>query len=299
MADYTKPPLSIQQQVDRLKSRGLHFEDEDQAANYLSNISFYRLRAYTYPFQDNDDPNHPFIKRVTFNEIIRLYVIDRKVRLLLFDALEKIEISLRTKIIYNFSADYGSHWHEDVSLYRNPQNFQRDRAKLNDEILRSAEPFIQHYKRAYAYPASPPAWMSLEVASMGLVSKLYSNLKKCPAKQRVATAFGLPTPALLESWLHAFSSVRNLCAHHSRIWNRRLTLIPTLPTHTLYPFLQNRRFHPNKLYGMLCCITYVLAIISPQSAFNAKLKALIKDEPMLELKEMGFPVGWEQEPIWA
>ncbi|MBS0645580.1 MAG: Abi family protein, partial [Verrucomicrobia bacterium] len=100
---YTKLPISIQNQVAKLRQRGLQFADEPKAANYLSNISYYRLRAYTYPFQDNTDPNHPFIKPVSFEEIMRLYVFDRQLRLLLFNAIEKIEIALRTQIIHEYA----------------------------------------------------------------------------------------------------------------------------------------------------------------------------------------------------
>ena len=105
--NYTKPPLSITDQIAKLKERELHFEDEIRFAHHLSNIRYYRLRAYTYPFQDNTKPEHEFIQKVSFEEIISLYVFDRQLRLLVFNAIEKIEISLRTKIIYEFALTYG------------------------------------------------------------------------------------------------------------------------------------------------------------------------------------------------
>jgi abortive infection bacteriophage resistance protein len=96
---FTKQPLTFEQQFESLKNRGLSFGNQEKASHYLSNISYYRLRAYTYPFQDNKDSNHPFIRPVSFEEIIELYVFDRRLRILLFNAIEKIEIALRTKII--------------------------------------------------------------------------------------------------------------------------------------------------------------------------------------------------------
>lgn len=122
---YSKAPLSISDQITRLKERGLIFHDEQKAANYLSNISYYRLRAYTYPFQDNSDPNHPFIKGVSFEDIINLYIFDRRLRILVFNAIEKIEIALRTKIINIFSLKNGSHWHENLALYRKRYFFDK------------------------------------------------------------------------------------------------------------------------------------------------------------------------------
>jgi len=76
--EYTKTSISIDEQIKKLKDRGLFFSDEKKAANYLSNISYYRLRAYTFPFQDNDNVNHPFIRKVSFEDIINLYVFDRR-----------------------------------------------------------------------------------------------------------------------------------------------------------------------------------------------------------------------------
>ena len=115
---YNKPPISFQNQVTKLKERGLKFDNEANAILCLSNISYYRLRAYTYPFQDNCDPNHPFNIEVTFEEIIALYKFDRKLCQLVFEALEKIEIATRTQIIYQWAMVRGSHWQINPALYR-------------------------------------------------------------------------------------------------------------------------------------------------------------------------------------
>ena len=138
---YNKLPIPISEQILKLKQRGLEFKDEAKAAHYLSNISYYRLRAYTYPFQDNINPNHPFIKKVSFEEIIQLYVFDRQLRLLIFNAIEKIEIALRTQIIYQYALAYGSHWHLNPSLYSNSVYFAEQIASLQKEIDRSKETF--------------------------------------------------------------------------------------------------------------------------------------------------------------
>ena len=94
---YNKPPIDIPSQIALLKSRGLAFRDKNKAAHYLSNISYYRLRAYTYPFQEDTENDHSFKEGIFFEDIIELYVFDRKLRILVFDAIEKIEIALRTK----------------------------------------------------------------------------------------------------------------------------------------------------------------------------------------------------------
>lgn len=296
--NYTKPALDLQQQIDKLKQRGLSILDEPRAAHYLSNISFYRLRAYTYPFQDNSDPNHPFIKPVSFDEIISLYVFDRRLRLLLFNALEKIEISFRTKLVYEFSQNNGSHWYENPGMYRNAYRFNTDINQLYEEIRRSNETFIGHYFSNYTNPINPPAWMSLEVASIGLLSKLFINLKKGSEKIKVTNQFGLTKPEILESWIHSLTTLRNICAHHGRLWNRRFIIQPTMPYNTKYQFIKNRNIHTNKLYALLCCINYILNIISPNNSFKPELRQLIQSCHLVDLHEMGFPKDWENDPFW-
>jgi abortive infection bacteriophage resistance protein len=295
---FNKPPLSISDQIAKLKQRGLKFNDEQKAAHYLSNISYYRLRAYTYPYQDNSDPNHPFIKEISFEDIIELYVFDRRLRLLVFNAIEKIEIALRAKIVYEFSLSKGSHWHEDANMYRNNYHFNKNINSLYEEVDRSSETFIEHYKQNYTTPAYPPAWMSLEVITISLLSKLYANLKKGDEKKKVATEFGLPNPLILESWMHAFAGLRNICAHHGRLWNRRFTIVPQLPYNMANTFIQNTNIYDNKLYAQLCCMNYITRIISPDSSFVPDLKDLLDTCDLVDCKEMGFPEDWKNELIW-
>ena len=166
---YTKKPLSIPEQVQKLKQRGLIINDEQFAEKTLAQISYYRLRAYTYPFQNNKDPNSPFIEEVTFESIIDLYRFDQKLRVLIFDAIEKIEIALRTQIIYHFSLQHGSHWQTNPHLYKPPFTnkrgdtidlFEEQMKTLKTEIKRSNETFIKHYKEKYNEPKMPPSWMS-------------------------------------------------------------------------------------------------------------------------------------------
>lgn len=214
---YNKPPVSVADQIAKLKHRGLHIADDALATRYLYNISYYRLRAYTYPYQDNATANHPFVGNISFPDIIELYTFDRKLRLLIFDAVEKIEVALRTQIIYHWSMAYGSHWHLDQNLYKDHSKFIRHLASLQKEINRSNETFIDHYKNKYTNPSEPPCWMSLEVTSIGLLSLIFQNLKSCPQKKAVTHHFGLLGNNVLENWMHNFCNIRNICAHHGRL----------------------------------------------------------------------------------
>ena len=295
---YSKPAVSIPDQITKLKARGLAIGDEAFAIHCLSNISYYRLRAYTYPFQDNTQPNHPFIVPVTFEQIIELYVFDRKLRSMVFDAMEKIEIAMRTQIIHQFAIPYGSHWQLNETLFRDVNRFNSQIQSLQTEISRSNETFIEHYKKTYTEPVDPPSWMSLEVSSFGLLSQMFWNLKKSPEKIAVVKHFGLNNIELLENWMLCFSHIRNTCAHHGRLWNRRLTAHITLPKNPSNPFIQNRNIWPYKPYAALCCMQYIMQSISPDTSFKDGLKALMKSCPLKQEKEMGFSENWRSDSFW-
>ena len=168
--------------------------------------------------------------------------------MLVLGAIEKIEISFRTQIIYNWAITYGSHWHLDASLFRNSVQFAKNYSKLHQEIDRSVETFIEHYKHNYTNPAEPPCWMSLEVTSYGLLSLMFSNLKLGKEKKLVIKHYGLNDVRVLENWMHSFSNIRNICAHHGRLWNRRFTTLIKVPTNPDYTFLDNTRILLYKIY---------------------------------------------------
>ncbi len=295
---YDKPPVTIPDQIQKLKERGLIISDEKEVFRYLSNISFYRFRAYTYPFQENKDINHPFIGNVSFDQIVKLYNFDRQLRLLVFDAIERIEIAFRTQIIYHMSIRHGSHWHLNQELYKDSNKYISQLGSLQREINRSNETFIKHYKKKYKSPIDPPCWMSLEVVSLGLLSRIFQNIKSSPEKKAVTRHFGLYGNDVLENWMHNLCNVRNICAHHSRLWNRRISSHLLIPKKTQLSYLENKNFYPYKLYSSLSTIVYFLNIISPESKFKKRLIELVQTSPENQIKEMGFPKDWKSEKFW-
>ncbi len=293
---FTKPPLSINDQINLLRQKGLIISDISKATHQLSNISYYRFRAYSYPFQDNTHPDRPFVAGATFNDILDRYFFDKSLRMLVSDALQDIEIALRTQISNHVALTHGSHWCQNQGLYQDTRLFNRDMKALDKEISRSSETFIRNYKNTYTRPANPPVWMTFEVTSMGLLSKIYENLRNSPEKRQVASHFGLPVVVLI-SWMHTFSYVRNLCAHHSRFWNRQLINTPKLPrsAHRLWLYQPPRV--PNLPYVTLSAILYMLNVIHPQHQWKQNLKNLMLNSGV-PLSDMGFPENWVVEPLW-
>lgn len=314
--DYTKRPLTLQEQVDKLRNRGLLIDDEQLAKEYLSNISYYRLRAYTYPFQDNVNPvaDHKFLRDdIHFSDIIDLYRFDRRLRSVMFNAIEKIEVAVRTKIVQAYAETTGSsHWFNDRNLYKHQA--KRDRngnmttafdllmKDIENEVKRSNEDFIKHYYTKYDNPPMPPAWMTLEVLSLGTLSRLYQLLEKSPIKKKIAKEFGLNDDRVLANWLHAIAVWRNCCAHHSRIWNRRSIISVQMPTNADNPFIDRatiRTIRPNKIFAALCCIKYISNIISPDSDIKRNILSIIGDGGnLLNLHEMGIPRNWKTLDVW-
>lgn len=264
----------------------------------MSNISFYRLRAYTYPYQDNNDPKHPFTSKISFEEIIQLYVFDRQLRLFILDSIEKIEVSVRTRMIYEFSMKHDSQWFCTDSLFKDADKLTKHLEEIQGELDRSKEDFIQHYNNKYDMSEYPPSWMTLEVVSFGVLSKLYENTNNtCGTKRQLALNYGLKNEKVLENWLQRFSIIRNICAHHSRVWNKRLSPIE-LPNKPLFEFPNMHNVLVYKLYAYLVCIKYILNIINPTNSFSERLRALFKKYPIANPKEMGFPKNWESLPFW-
>lgn len=291
-------------------------DDEQLAASYLANISYYRLRAYTFPFQDNvhEEADHKFLRDdIHFSDIIDLYCFDRRLRALMFNAIEKIEVAVRAKISQTYCEATGSsHWFYNRDLYndktitdksgKQTTAFDALMKDVEGEIKRSNEDFIKHYNNKYDNPPMPPAWMTLEVLSLGTLSRLYQLLKKSPQKTAIANAFGLRDDRILSNWLHAIAVWRNCCAHHSRVWNRRCIINIKMPTKTFNPFLEKeiaRTLHPNKVFTVLCCIKYISNIISPGSDLKRNILSIIGDGGnLLNLQEMGFPKNWKFLDVW-
>ena len=142
--EFAKDPLSLEEQIDLLKQRGMLINDEAKARTYLTNISYYRLSAYWYIFLELPQADHKFKEGTEFHRVVDTYVFDRKLRILLFDEIERIEISIKTRLIQEFCETKGKNWYEDPALYTKPYHQQKFLECVDDEIKRTSEVFIKH-----------------------------------------------------------------------------------------------------------------------------------------------------------
>ncbi len=278
---YAKPFLTIKQQITQLKSRGMYFKNESNAEFYLANLNYYRLSAYWLPFE-KDHESHTFREGTTFERVLELYIFDRELRLLMLDAIERIEVSARTKFAYEISQKYGSHAHLDESIFKSLPHYKKTLSKLRSEIDRSKEPFIKHFKEKYS-EAFPPIWASVELMTLGQVSNWFSLVKFRQDRQLIARGYELDEK-VLASFLHHLTIIRNICAHHSVLWNKKLTLEFIIPKNMQEQFNKEDK---RKLFNTFVMIEYLLDQISGDNHWRERLEALI-DKYSIDRVTLGY-----------
>ena len=295
--EYSKPALTLADIIERLKSNGLDIHDESEALRKLGVVSYFRIAAYLRPMEDDKETHH-FKLGSTLENAFALYEFDTKLRQLIFAAIQEIEIALRAKVIQHFSLAYGPFWFMDVNLSANERLFAQNLLAIDRELEHSREDFIKAHFKKYIKPAFPPAWKTLELASLGTLSKLYYNFSDKKVKKAIAREFNLPNHEILESWMRSIASLRNCCAHHARIWNRSLSATPQMTGKIRGNWINHTDIDSNRLYAVLCCTAYWMESINGKSHFVSGLKNLIAKYPMVDVAAMGFPAGWENEPLW-
>lgn len=298
---FDKDAKSISQQIEILKNRGLTFKDEDFAAHQLANISYYRLGEYWYVMQD-DKVNHTFKPNSKFEEVMALYNFDRELRFLLFEVIERIEISLRTKLIYHLSHEFNPWWFQNFDLFEDSKALVKTLSNLEEELERTKESSIKNHNKKYKNDKRfPPAWKSLEQTSFGSLSKLYGNLKNTiRSKDVIAKELGAVNHTYLPSWLQSITQIHNYCAHHSRLWNKNLPSTLKLLSKPPYKWILDV---PNQndfqyLYIHLCIMKYLLNIIEPENPFSEKLQWLFEKYPNVDPKALGMKSKWQEEELW-
>ena len=292
---YSKQLISFTDQITLLKQRGLILGDEVRALHLLQNISYYRLSGYWYPLL-SDKQRHIFKPGSTFEAAYNIYKFDSELRKLIIAELEKIEVAVRTQTAYILSTQYHAHWFEDSSLFSNPVRHTKVLAKIEEEYNRSDEEFITAFKAKYS-DHFPPSWMTMEIASFGTLSILYGNLQPGRAKRSIAAYFGLPD-TVFASWLHCIVYVRNICAHHSRLWNKILSIRPLMPRSPRNTFIALPASGTQQTYFVLSMIIYLLNTVNPNHSFISRFKELLNRYPSIDVRAMGFPINWENEKLW-
>lgn len=269
----------------------------EQATETLDNISHFRLAGY-WRHLEIDNRTRKFRTGSCFADIADLYYFDKQLRALLFTAIQTIEVSVRTKIIKHFAHEFGAFWLMAERYATNKTRFVANLAVIRKEMSRSHDDFIAEHFSKYDEPDLPPVWKTLEVVSMGTLSKLYSNFSDATAKHAVAREFGLNHHKFLRSWLECLAVLRNCCAHHSRLSNRVFPVKPKMPERMRNTWITNFSFREQTLYPQLCYVIYWLNSIFPANTFVFDLKQLLTEHPSVRTCMLGFPNNWDEESLW-
>lgn len=312
---FNKPPLSLDDLVARLVDRGLHVPDRDRARRYLRHIDYYRLSPYTIPFQ-HGGPDHLLRDETSFDDVLDLYVFDRTLRLLLMDALERVEVAVRAAMTDHMATSYNDpHWYMDASHFRHRgkhaglMKIVRDTC---DERLRGTpdagedslvhRSALEHYLTTYASPELPPSWLIVEMLTIGQLTSAYRNLRRRADRTAVAKSIGLTAP-VLESWMLTYVRVPNICAHHGRLWNVGLAVYPAIPNSQLISWLEDPDALPDRsrkrLYPVLTSLQSVLDSVSPRSSWARRLHELLSTRSPINLRGMGVPEDWASDEFWS
>lgn len=274
-------------------------EDEQMAAFYLRHISYFRLKSYWWDME-TDKVNHIFAPKSYFKDAIARYNFDRQLRLILFDAIEIIEIALRTKLIYHLSQAYGGLWYLDDSLVIDKFKHREYLTDLQNEFARSGESFAKDFRTKHPNN-NPDVWIIFEVATFGTLSKIYNNLKpQIPQKSLITHEFGLNSINDLSSWFAAISYLRNVVAHHSRVFGRNILKRPILPKKPRNQWLQFgvTPVQEKKPFVVISTMVYLCNAINPNNEIKNKLLALFNNSSSVPIYKMGFFNNWQNEPFW-
>ncbi|MDR0901448.1 MAG: Abi family protein [Opitutaceae bacterium] len=303
MSDYTKKPLTLDQQAGQLIARGLIVTDKNTLIKRLGVVNYYRLSGYLYPFRIRDaagDLAENYRAGTTLEIVWQRYNFDRRLRMVLLDAIERVEVAVRTRLVYHFVRTHGPFGHLDE---RNLPNFsgteyQKWRAKLQEEKKRAREIFVSHFDMQYGdRHADLPLWMACELMTCGTVQQFINGVDGNIVK-KTAADFGFPDQQLL-SWTKAVFALRNTCAHHARVWNRAFGVKPSIPGENKNPRWHVKPGFAGDRVGLLLAVCHHwLGKITPTTRWRSRLFALFDEYPEIPLADMGIPPDWRSHPLW-
>ncbi|MGL5891226.1 MAG: Abi family protein [Bacteroidia bacterium] len=298
-------PLTIEAQIELLKSRGLCVnQQEELLRNALVNISFQRFKPYFTPFYYSSE-NRQFLPGTSFTCIMHHYEFDARLREIVFQMLAVFEVRFRAKLINLLSCAQGSDWLLKRNLFCD--KLSKDLHSSYDSMIaelkidcnsQSDNFYIRKFYTHYPQAELPPSWVVIEAVSFGKLCRIYTQLKLAAEKREIAHHFGAPSIEIFESWIAAFRYVRNICAHHSLLWRRKLTSQLVLPSRKTNKLLHTDG--PLDYKGVYIMLTCLLAVADRMSLlqFRKDLLSFLHNAPDKQLRQMSFPETWKNESIW-
>ncbi|CAM3655826.1 Abi family protein [Cohnella lubricantis] len=277
-----KPPLPYDQQLNRFKERGLIVGDDSEAIEILKRVSYYRLTAYALTFKNNDI----FTPGTTFETIYRHYEFDSKLRNILMEIIEHVEIAFRTHIAHEIAHNFGPLGYQNPSHFRNLINHETFINELTKSIDKSKDPFIEWHRTRYQ--GQFPSWVAFEVLTFSSISMLFKNLLLDNQKSIAKTFYRGLDYTLISNWLHLLSVVRNRCAHYSRLFNQSLNLDIKFRSIDRNLDITNRT-----LFAVIFNLKYLIKDRT-WITWVTKLETLIAEYREVDIRLLGFNEDWHR-----
>ncbi|MFN4038157.1 MAG: Abi family protein [Erythrobacter sp.] len=302
---YQHLPTTIDDQIMLLRSRGM-VGDKELMRRWLVTVGYYRLSAYWLPLElpapEGKTRSKQFLPGTDFSQVVDVYVFDRKLRLLMMEGIDRFEIAVRARWTNRFSVTHGSHAYMDSANFGNGFEHTQLYAKLVTTTNQSSEVFIDHYRKKYTEPFMPPLWQVTELMTLGELSKWVERTRDNNLKDEIARDLGLPNKETMEGVLQLLSYIRNICAHHGRLWNRRT--VKRAPR--VRQFLSDMQIESNKkqsqpensIYNAIVVLAKTLRHQSPDTTFPQRIAGLVETRSPAQRRAMGFPDDWQMRPIW-
>lgn len=294
MTHAVKPALTPAQLVDKLAGQGMIIPNKAAAANYLQHVGGFRFKGYWFHLQDPTTKTFP--AGLTFQDIVDRYEFDKKLRALAFDAIERLEVAIRSSISNYLSLKYDPHWYMNNKIFKPSRKWGMGSLlkKIEDEVGRSTTLFIEKHNNRQGAFYLPECWMVTECVTFGLWSRTYAFIAEPNDRKAISMKFGIAQPEVFESWIHALSYFRNVVAHHSRILKCRLVISPQN-----YKQQKIKLLDPQSFYAIATVINVLLQATSLPNSWKADLVSLFSAYPKIPIqKELGFPANWSAQAGW-
>lgn len=328
MAEYTKRWLCLEDQISKLTARGVEVPDLERGKQLLRAVGYYRLTGYLYPFRNSEtylDEDGRQRRRVlnhygegtSIEDAAALIGFDRKLRMLILEGIERIEVSLRMQLGYvigrrsafahldpeTFVAAFTDARIDAATGEPLPSKHDQWILKAADRQNASDEAFVAHFREKYE--DRMPIWALTEILEMGQLSRLYGGLNNSIATE-IATAYSVPSKKVMYSWISSLNYVRNVAAHHARIFNRKLVVAPRRPTVGQTPLLDHLKDEESSkrvfgLYNALAVMAYLLRSIDPDNGWQERVVDLVEFFPETEALtkySLGLPQRWSEFELW-
>lgn len=314
LQDYSKPWLSYEDQLALLESKGMNIGDREKALSYLERVGYYRLSAYWHPFRkanSKTELSDAFHENTHFTDAVDLYLFDKQLRLLMVDALERIEVAVKVDIAHSlgridpFAYRNLNFLDSKVALKQkstqaNKTTFQFWQERYQASRRTSKEDFVKHFK--LKYNGDLPIWVAVEIWDFGSLSNFFAMMKG-QDQFKIAKKYGIPQFQILVSWLRCINYLRNIVAHHSRLWNRNMADQPRLPKGNhpeWWQHFKNDQTLASKPFLLIAIVRHMMLGICPNTEWHLRISEHILNFPKIEssmkrsIEDMGIPENWEE-----